>query len=69
MTRRYKRLLVDSRYVLHALNTSVLGVAWLKARFCEHFGRTPSYCACLKAIEIEAIQPLLICVTYAEIGG
>ena len=67
--------MVFTREVLHALNTSALGVARLKGRFGEHvgctyaFGRTPSYCACLKAIEIEAIQPSLICVTYAEIGG
>ena len=28
--------------LLHALNTSALGVARLKARFGEHFGRTTS---------------------------
>ena len=43
--------------LLHALNTSTLSVARLKARFGEHFGRTPSYCACLTATERpEAIQ-------------
>ena len=55
--------------MLHALNTSALGVARSKARFGEHFCRTPSYCACLTATEIEAIQPSLIVLECAEIGG
>ena len=55
--------------MLHAPNTSALGVARLRARSGENFGRTPSYCACLTASEIEAIQPSIIVLPCAEIGG
>ena len=41
--------------MLHALNTSALGVARLKVRFGEYFSCTPSYCVCLTATKIKAI--------------
>ena len=42
-------------FMLHALNTSALRGAWLKARFGEYFGRTPSYYAYLIATKIKVI--------------
>ena len=37
--------------VLHALNTSTLGVARLKARFGEHFGYMPLYAFVLRMFQ------------------
>ena len=54
--------------MLHALNTSKLGVAWLKARFGEYEGCITSYGLMSQLTENEAIQPSLIVLLCAETG-